>query len=168
MLNLNELHGIKTNLNRCLLVACVILFNSVLPEGVYHVYTFAAFQVSVDMHACRIVFLHKPCLLCVCIMSICMNAFMQACEWTFGVRVTDPFAGVNMCVRACRHGQSTMAVTLMFPSRVYPAVSVKCFYLSIVTYTSHISIQIYMHLDFDITVLFESTHSNLQKAHGNE
>lgn len=120
MLNLNELDGINTSLNRCLLVAYMILFNNVFPEGVYRVYTFAVFQVSMDMHACRIVFLHTPCLLCVCIMSICMNAFMQACEWTFGLRVTDPFVGVNMCVRACRHGQSTMAVTLTLPVGFIP------------------------------------------------
>lgn len=48
----------------------------------------------------------------VCVyMSTWMNAYMQACERTFGLWVTDPFAGVNVCVRACRHGQSTAVMT---------------------------------------------------------
>lgn len=33
-------------------------------------------------------------------MSTRMKAYMQACGWTFGLQVTDPFAGVNMCVPA--------------------------------------------------------------------
>ncbi len=67
-------------------------------------------------HACLpyCVSAHALPIMCV-YMSTCMNAYMQAREWTFGLRVTDPVAGVNMCVRACRHGRSNAAMTPTFP-----------------------------------------------------
>lgn len=84
---------------------------------------FAVFQVSMDMHACHIVFLHMPCMLCTC-MSACMNAFMQARKWTFGRSVADPNAGVNMCVRACKHAQIAAVMAPMFPVRILSHLSI--------------------------------------------
>lgn len=40
-----------------------------------------------------------------------MNACIRAVEPTFGLWAADLFAGVHVCMRACRHGQSTVVMT---------------------------------------------------------
>lgn len=153
MLNMNELDGIKTNLNRCLLVAYMILFNSVLSEGVYRVYTFCCLS-GFNGHA-RLPYCVSPHALPVmCVYNVnmheCIHAGMRMNIWSTGYWPICRCEYVCACLqtRTVSYGSDTDA-----PCRVYPAVSVQCFYLSIVTYTStwkHISIQIYTHLDFDI------------------
>lgn len=63
------------------------------------------------MHASYIRF---PSMACVYV-SMCMNACGGANIW-FGLWAADPFAGVNMYMRACRHGQSTVVMTPVFRS----------------------------------------------------
>lgn len=59
------------------------------------------------MHACRV---GLPSTACVYV-STRMNACMQVPEPAFGLGAADPFAGVHVCMHACRHGQPTVAVT---------------------------------------------------------
>lgn len=76
--------------------------------------TFAAFQVSMDS-TCLPYCVSPHALPVMCVyMSTCMNANTQACEQTLGLSITDPYAGVNMCVHASRHAQFTAVMTPTF------------------------------------------------------
>lgn len=82
-------------------------------RNILYMYTLFAFAVSyipAGMHVCHIEFPSTAFLLRAYV-STRMNACIRAVQRTFGLWAADPFAGVNMCMRACRHGQSTPVMT---------------------------------------------------------